>query len=462
MVFVVDAAAEVTDLTSNWLERAGFASRVFSEPEKCIQALGDVLPDVICLDFTVPGMGSLEALRQIKRRHRSVPVVMMTSDSSVESLLAAIELGAYECVIKPLERAKLMAVVESAVDRHRARARLARTASKTRSPDYPAIIGQSPPMQALFRDLDSIGSSDVSVLITGESGTGKELAAQALCHRSSRSDGPWVTVNCAAIPETLQESELFGHEKGSFTGAVRRHAGKFECADGGTLFLDEVAELSLPLQAKMLRALQERSFHRLGGETPISSDFRIIAATNKELAHEMEVGSFREDLFYRIAVFELRLPSLRERGSDIELLVERFIAQYAPDGEDGWRIDAAAMAVLAQHDWPGNVRELQNTIQRAVVASDDCKVIRPSDLPPRLLGRPADLTAEEGRGGAKVVHIDRPSRSRPTGYGTMMEIERDMIADAMYRNGGNVSKVGVELGLGRATVYRKLKKYQLR
>ena len=308
---------------------------------------------------------------------------------------------------------------------------------------YGGMLGRDPSMRGLFREIERVAATDVTVLVHGESGTGKELVARALHDEGARAKGPFIALNCAAIPEALQESELFGHERGAFTGATERRKGRFEQADGGTLFLDEIAELALPAQAKLLRVLQQRTFHRVGGERELRSDFRLVAASHHALMERVAEGKFREDLFFRVAVFELDVPPLRERGDDVVLLARFFLR----DAE--LVLSPAAEELVRTYDWPGNVRELENALQRARVVARE-GTIQVTDFPRRI-------REESPR--------SNPSLGASTDAGpgaTMEDLERAALVDALRRHDGNVAEVVRELGIGRTTVYRKLKKFGLR
>jgi DNA-binding NtrC family response regulator len=332
-------------------------------------------------------------------------------------------------------------------------------------------------MKELYRQMDRVAASDITILIHGESGTGKELVAQAIYESSGRKSGPFVALNCAAIPETLQESEIFGHEKGAFTGAVARHIGKFEQANGGCLFMDEVAELSLSLQAKLLRAIQEKKFHRVGGSTQVHSDFRLIAATHRTLLDMVNRSQFREDLYFRIAVFELEVPPLRDRGDDVILLADRLLDRYSVKGERP-RLSNEVIDLFRAYHWPGNVRELENIMQRCVLIGKGALVL-PEDLPPRLRTPGAaddpspageaqappekEPAAMEAAPRAESAHLDPPPR-RSSRLETLdlQELERRAIQQALEEAGGNLSQVVRLLGIGRTTLYRKLKSHRLR
>ena len=283
LVVLVDDDRNLCDLVERFLEKAGHRVVVFHDGESFLAALGAMMPDAICLDLSMPGIGGFETLELIKERQSQLPVIILTADHAVDSVVGAMQRGAYDYIVKPIDRTKLITTVGNAVEHYRMSMRLRQLEREVEGEGYQNIVGDSPQMKELYRQMDRVAASDITILIHGESGSGKELVAQAIYESSGRSSGPFVALNCAAIPETLQESEIFGHEKGAFTGAVSRHIGKFEQSDGGCLFMDEVAELSLTLQAKLLRAIQEKRFHRVGGSTQVRSDFRLIAATHRDL-----------------------------------------------------------------------------------------------------------------------------------------------------------------------------------
>src|SRR3990172_2793533 len=394
LIVLVDDDRNLCDLVERFLDRAGHEVKVFHDGESFLASLGAMMPDVICLDLSMPGIGGLDTLDVIKERQRHLPVVILTADHAVDSVVAAMQRGAYDYLVKPIDRTKLVTTVGNTVQRYHISIHLKQLEREVGGEGYANIVGDSPAMKELYRQMDRVAASDITILIHGESGTGKELVAQAIYEASGRKSGPFVALNCAAIPETLQESEIFGHEKGAFTGAVARHIGKFEQANSGCLFMDEVAELSLSLQAKLLRAIQEKKFHRVGGSTQVQSDFRLIAATHRNLLDMVNRSVFREDLYFRIAVFELEVPPLREREDDVVLLAERFLDRYGTKGPRP-RLSNEVIDLLKAYAWPGNVRELENIMQRCLLIAKGGLVL-PEDLPPRLRARGAmdDVSAE--------------------------------------------------------------------
>lgn len=455
LVFVVDDDPAAAQLIARWLDAAGFQPEIHASAESLLQAFSCSLPDAVCLDLGLPGMSGQDALRLIRRRHRTVPVIVMTAKRDPSTVVATMQDGAYDYLAKPLDRTKVAASVRNAVDTHRLQTQVQQLQRDAESDAFAGILGRSNVMRGLFRQLDRVAASDITVLIQGESGTGKELVAHAIHDHSARSDGPLIEVNCAAIPQSLQDAELFGHEKGAFTGADHSRPGRFEQADGGTLFLDEVAELSPELQAKLLRVLQERRFERVGGTKTLSTDFRLVAATHRDLAKMVEAGEFRQDLFFRLAVLELCVPPLRDRAGDVELLTAQFLQALATEaGCTPPRLSPAVEAVFRSYAWPGNVRELRNTLQRGMVVCEG-DTIELADLPPRVHA-----------GGAlpDPVPPAEPSETAAVAAqgGSLADIERAAIEEALRATGGNLSEVTRRLGIGRATLYRRLKKYGLR
>jgi DNA-binding NtrC family response regulator len=499
-VFVVDDDAHLRALISAWVEAAGFHPVELPSGEACLAALPVETPAAVLLDLSMPGMGGAATLDRVRSNHRHLPVIVLTADRSVDTVVDLMRRGAYDFLPKPVDRTKLATTLVNAVEKHAMAMRLATLEREAEGQTIAGFVGASPTMRELYRQIDRVAASDISVFIHGESGTGKELAALAIHGRSGRSASPFVTINCAAIPESLQESELFGHERGAFTGAAQRRVGRFEQVAGGTLFLDEVAELAPNAQAKLLRVLQQRTIQRVGSGQEIEVDFRLLAATHQDLAAAVRAGRFREDLFYRIVVFELELPPLRDRQGDVALLAGHFLAQTGRElARRELRLAPAALAALERYAWPGNVRELQNVCRRAAVTCDG-DTIGLADLPARLgaIGppagaAPATVSAPEAApdparaplpaasagaqvdGLAPVIGHLPPAEPEPPAPGpaaeepaadgatapalTLSGMERVAIVEALRRAGGNRARVSRELGIGRTTLYRKLKEY---
>ena len=368
-VLVVDDDRAVrTALTVN-LTKHGMVVTVAESPEDALESLRSAPVDLVLTDVRMPGGTGLDLLRHARTSWPDVPVVVMTGYGSVQDAVTAMKAGASDYIIKPISKDELLVIVDRALEQRSMRAELLLLRQEVdRRYGFENLIGTTPSMIELYDEIAAVADSSATVLLHGPTGTGKELLAHAVHHRSRRKAAPFVRVNCAAIPETLLESELFGHERGAFTGAVRQHAGKFEQADGGTLLLDEIGEIDLHMQVKLLRVLENGEFQRVGGSQTLKVDVRIVAATNKDLRREVKAGRFREDLFYRLNVVSMRVPSLRERADDIPLLVDHFLKKYAERNQRPVpRVPADVMRRLCQHPWPGNVRQLEHVIERAVI-----------------------------------------------------------------------------------------------
>jgi DNA-binding NtrC family response regulator len=448
-VLVVEDEATSRTLMVRWLEREGFRVFAFEDAESGIAALQDAMPDVVCLDLEMPGMGGIEALGEVRKRIPRVPVVILTATREVETVVEAMQAGAYDFVTKSSDRTKLITTIRNAAEKHRLLVKV----EALEGGGFRTLLGESPVMRRLFKELNRVSASDVTVLIRGESGTGKELVAHAIHTESPRQNGPFISLNCAAVPESLQESEFFGHEKGAFTGALALRKGHFELAHGGTLFMDEIGELSLSLQAKLLRVLQERTFQRVGGSHEVRSNFRLVAATHRDLSADVKAGRFRQDLYFRIAVFEVDVPPLRARRGDVALLAQHFLKAQGASLE----LSPEAEQVLAAHDWPGNVRELQNAIQRAAVVVDG-NVVGLKDLPSRLLHFSVAPCVAASHASAPPPNAVRVS-TRPA---RLSEMEKRALMDTLKATDGNVTEAVRRLGIGRTTMYRMMKRYGIR
>ncbi len=450
LIFVVDDDDAMRALVERWLKREGYDAYSFDGGAECLDALAEDLPEAICLDMKMPGLSGIATLERIRERFPALPVVVLTADDSAGTAVQAMKLGAYDYLTKPLDSTKFLTTIRNAIAHGRLAQRVSQLEREVEGRGYPGIVGNSPAMKAVFRQLDRLAVTDVSVVIHGESGTGKELIARALHQSSGRSNGPFIAVNSAAIPENLLESELFGHEKGAFTGAATRRAGRFEEANRGTIFLDEIGELSPAVQAKLLRVLQERSFQRLGGSATIRSDFRLITATHRNLAEDVQAGRFREDLFFRLAVFELELPPLRRRKEDIPQLAQQFIRQHRETiNPQVSGVSPGALGVLLAHEWPGNVRELQNVIQRAMVVANG-EDIEARDLPDRLCTASGNPTGQAPE--TVLPAVDG---------GTLEDASKRLLIAALQKNEGNASAAMRELKIGRTRFYRMLRKFDL-
>ena len=383
-IWVVDDDQSIRFVLEKALEKAGLPVRTFANTRDVQEALGDDTPQVLVSDIRMPGGSGIELLQDLKRRHPELPVIIMTAYSDLDSAVSAFQSGAFEYLSKPFDLDKAVDLIQRAVDES-----LREQGADEAHLEPPELLGQAPAMQDVFRAIGRLSPSQVTVLITGESGTGKELVAQALHRHSPRANGPFVAINTAAIPRDLLESELFGHERGAFTGAQTSRRGRFEQAEGGTLFLDEIGDMPYELQTRLLRVLSDGHFYRVGGHSPIKAHVRVIAATHQNLEQRVREGLFREDLYHRLNVIRLRLPPLRERREDIVLLVRHFLQKSASElGVDAKRLSDAALAVLQQYPFPGNVRELENLCHWLTVMAPGL-TIDVKDLPPELRQTPA-------------------------------------------------------------------------
>lgn len=402
--------------------------------------------DAVITDITMPGMNGIEVLAKVRERDEQLPVIVITAYGTIESAVGAMKQGAFDYITKPFNRDELRLTLEKALKLRRLEKEnvelRAVVADRYR---FDSIIGTSEKIAAVLDTAGRVAVSDASVLITGESGTGKELLAKGIHYNSKRADRPFVAVNCAAIPEHLIESELFGHVKGAFTGAVKDREGKFELASGGTLFLDEIGDLRIDLQAKILRVLQERQVDRVGGKYPITVDVRIIAATNKDIEQAVKNGSFREDLYYRLSVITLHIPPLRERRDDIRVLIEHFLKKFNP-GVD-MRVAPEALSVLTGYGWPGNVRELENVIQRASVLKRG-DVITVADLPDKL--KKEKMSVEN-------IILNLPDEGI-----SLEDLEKNLIIKALEKHKGNQTRAAEYLGITRPTLIYRLEKYGIK
>ncbi len=442
-VLIVDDDESMCDLLGAQLASRGFAPSSEREPERALQAIESRAFDVVVSDLRMEGMSGLELCERIVAAHPELPVVLLTAHGTLESAVAALRLRAYDFLCKPPDVDALVTVIERAV-RHRRLARESLRPGEAEADDAPpfeGIIGTSPPMRELVQLLGRVGAVDASVVLFGESGTGKELAARALHERSERRARPFVALNCAAIPATLLESELFGHVKGAFTDARTDRPGLFERAKGGTVFLDEITELHPTMQPKLLRALQERAVRPVGSDREVPIDVRVIAATNTEMSGAVDAGHFRADLFYRLNVIEIRMPPLREHRSDVPLLAAHLVDRFARKmGRRVAGVSPACMAKLTAYDWPGNVRELANAVERAVALTRS-KQIEVEDLPDPV------------RSHAAVRPEAAPEP--PEDLLPLEEVERRYIRRVMAAAGGNKTLAAQILGVHRRTLYRK-------
>ncbi|HUI67232.1 MAG TPA: sigma-54 dependent transcriptional regulator [Nitrospirota bacterium] len=428
------------------LTEAGYRVQTAASGEAGLVLFERGVFDAVITDITMPGISGMEVLAKIRERDGGLPVIVITAYGTIESAVEAMKQGAFDYITKPFNRDELrLTLVKALRMRRLEKENVELRAEITDRYRFDSIVGSSDKIRDVLDMAGRIAASDASVLITGESGTGKELLAKGIHYNSPRSDGPFVAVNCAAIPEHLIESELFGHVRGAFTGAVKDKEGKFELAAGGTLFLDEIGDLRIDLQAKILRVLQERQVDRVGGKHPVSVDVRIIAATNRDIERAVKEGAFREDLYYRLSVITLHIPPLRERRDDIPLLVQHFLKKFNRDSYV--RIDPEALTILKAYGWPGNVRELENSIERASVLRRG-EAITPAELPDKLRKEKASV---------ENIILNLPDEGL-----SLEDLEKNLIIKALEKHKGNQTRAAEYLGITRPTLIYRMDKYGIR
>ena len=439
-ILIVDDELIMRESLAGWLERDGHEIDTAGSGEEALKKLKGTRFDILLVDIKMEGISGLEVLKNVKENDPEVSVVMITAYGSISTAIDAMKNGAYDYLLKPFEPDELGMLIEKIIQ-HQAQARenlYLKEQYKERT-RFESMIGQSSSMQEVFALIKDVAPMNSTVLITGETGTGKGLAAKAIHSNSPRSAGPFVVVNCGAIPDHLMESELFGHQKGAFTDAKETKKGRLELAHGGTLFLDEIGEIGMRMQIDLLRALEDRVFYRVGGTQPIETDFRVIAATNRDLETAIKEGSFRKDLFYRLNVISFQMPPLRKRREDIPLLTEHFLRRFSQ--ETNKSVDKASREALDEmmlYDWPGNVRELENAIERAVVVGKGRQVMV-ADLP-----------------------IFSPDVCAPLPDKSIKEVEKSHIAQILDENNWNIARTAKILGINRSTLYTKIKTYEIR
>jgi DNA-binding NtrC family response regulator len=445
-ILVVDDEINIRGALVTLLEKKGYQVRGAGTGEDALEQLETATADLVLTDLKMPGMGGMEFLRRLKQKWPDTGVLVMTAYGSIDTAVEAMRCGAYDYLTKPIDRERFPLAVEKALERHALAVENKqlkdRLETRTR---FDHMVGESEPMQRLYSLVDMVADSDVTVLLMGESGTGKELVARAIHHKSHRADGPFVTLNCGALPENLFESELFGYEKGAFTGATMNKMGRFELADGGTLLLDEVGELSLKSQVDFLRVLETKEFRRLGGTKIVKVDTRIIAATNRNLEEAVKRGDFREDLYYRLNVVPIRLTPLRERGEDIPLLADRFLEEFsAQHHREPKEVSREAMRLLRLYAWPGNIRQLRNLIERMVVTVKD-PLLQPEHLPEEI---------QASREDARTMVVSLGS--------SLKEIEREAIRRTLAEVTNHREKAAKLLGISLRALQYKIKEYGIR
>ncbi|HIJ57599.1 MAG TPA: sigma-54-dependent Fis family transcriptional regulator [Deltaproteobacteria bacterium] len=444
-ILVADDDLSLRKMLEAVLTDDGYDVKEADDGQHAIEAVEDQFYDLILMDIRMTRMGGIEALKRIKKLSPGIPIIIMTAYASVETAREALKSGAFDYLTKPLDIDELKLIIHRALRHHQLEQenRYLRERLDDRF-DFSNIIGNSRAMKNLFETLAQVAPTEATVLITGESGTGKELIANAIHQNSPRCHKPMIKVNCAALPETLLESELFGHEKGAFTGAVSKNRGRFQLAHQSSLFLDEISEMSPATQAKILRALQEKEIEPVGGETTLQIDTRVITATNKKLENEIKEGRFREDLYYRLNVVRIEIPPLRDRHEDIPLLAEFFLKQYVEKNRKLIKgFTPKATDVLMRHNWPGNVRELENLVERAVIMTRG-DMITQDDFPSIMTGKDTPV-------GIKNLGVSSGS--------TLKEAEKEIILRTLEETGGNRTHTAKILGISRRTLQLKLKEY---
>jgi nitrogen regulation protein NR(I) len=465
-ILVIDDDDQLRKSFHKLLKEEGYRVKSAASGEAGLHIIREEMPDLTILDMRLPGMNGFETFQAIHGIEPKLPVIIMTAFGTTETAIEATKLGAYDYVLKPFEVPDMLVTIRQALDAGRfMRSPVVMNVSPEKA-FQEAIIGRSAPMQEVYKAIGRVAPTDATVLIRGESGTGKELVARAIYQHSRRAERPFLVINCVAIPETLLESELFGYEKGAFTGATHRRMGKIEQANGGTVFLDEIGDMPLTLQAKILRLLQDRSIEHLGGRETIPVDVRIIAATNRDLERAIAGGRFREDLYYRLKVVTLWLPPLRQRPEDIAPLTEYFLSRYAAEvGSINRGITPEALEKLVGSVWPGNVRELANTIQKAVIFSRDSRIsardIAQAAGEKPSTGDPDPLSGQESI--REWIREQLRSEDTENLFDFCMDrISRLLIAEALKQTGGNRSRAAKLLGLSRPTLHSKIEKYRLK
>ncbi len=472
-VFLIDDEVDVQYSFRRIFEGDEIQITTAGSGEEGLKIIPRFKPDLVIMDVRMGGITGLETLRRLREIDSKQLVIMMTAFGTTQTAIEAMKLGAYDYLLKPFDVPKLKQIVAGALKAARDMKQVVSYQPLLDSEDYDlGIVGQSEPMQNVYKLIGQLAASDATALITGESGTGKELVARAIYNHSKRSEQPFLAINCAAIPENLLESELFGHERGAFTGAATQRIGKFEQCDRGTIFLDEIGDMSLPTQTKMLRVLQSGSFERVGGNHPIKVDVRVIAATNKPLEEAVAAREFREDLFYRLNVVRVHIPPLRERRDDIPMLANCFIKRLG--GKSGSRksIATQTLKALELYHWPGNVRELENAMERAtVVAKGD--IILPGDLPPEILGQrhgPSRGGAQNSTVSAEGISANLSALSQKlfqwarqqSDLKVLPAIERELIIQALIETKGNQIQAAKLLGITRATLRKRVEKFNIK
>ncbi len=463
-ILIVDDDADIRRAFRRNLESDGLHVVDASSGEEAIKKIAIERPDLIVMDIRMGAVSGLDTLRKLRELDPKLTIIMMTAYGTTQTAIEAMKLGAYDYVLKPLEVPKLKALIDKALKHARDMRQVVSYQPLLTKEDYSeGIVGKSEAMQQVFKLIGQVSMSDATVLITGESGTGKELVARAIYHHSKRLDKPFMAINCAAIPDNLLESELFGHEKGAFTGAMERRIGKFEQCDAGTIFLDEIGDMPLSTQTKILRVLQNGEFQRVGGNQTFTVDVRVIAATNKDPERLVAAGKFREDLYYRLNVVRIHLPPLRERREDIPVLVDYFVQRINKSTQTSFKLKSVspqALAVLQQHNWPGNIRELENAMERAAVVARG-ETMTAQDLPGEVRETRSIIVPPEDSNAAvnaAVQPLFALARKDPK-FKIMAAVERELITRALAETAGNQLQAAKLLGITRATLRKRIEKF---
>ncbi|MBT3515593.1 MAG: sigma-54-dependent Fis family transcriptional regulator [Nitrospina sp.] len=465
LIFIVDKNEAICKEVTAWLQEIGFQAKVFEDTELCFNTI-DQNPSAICLDMNTSGpsgLSGLEFLKRLRLTNRDIPIMVVTENGDLDSAVEVMKLGAFDYMVKPVEKARLITNIQRAIAMHTMVHKIDRLRGEIEKKHvYKNIIGQSEAIQRVFTQIEEVAEININVLVEGESGTGKELAAKAIHYGSAYKTGPFIAINCGAIPESLQESEFFGHEKGSFTGADHARIGKLEYANNGSLFLDEVGEMSQEMQVKLLRFLQDKTFERLGGNKKINVDLRIISATNRKLEQEVKRGKFREDLYYRLVVYPITMPPLRDRKEDIPLLVNYFLKKFKNEiSKIITSVSSSVMESFMKYDWKGNVRQLENVIYRSMVATRT-ETIELENLPSEIQQNTDHNFITQDTSQNQPTHFATPEPSKAvTATPTIQEMEKNALIKALKISAGNIEQAAKSLGISRATCYRKIKKYQI-
>jgi nitrogen regulation protein NR(I) len=464
-ILIVEDDLQLRQSFDKLLQEEGYEVITASSGEAGVEAIKQKMLDLVIMDVRLPGMTGIEAFQSMRKIDSKLPVIIMTAFGTTDTAIEATKLGAFDYVLKPFDIPDILSLIEQAIESGRLMRSRVEMNSVAESTTSEAIIGRSPAMQEIYKAIGRVAPTDATVLIRGESGTGKELVARAIYHHSLRADKPFMVINCVAIPETLLESELFGYEKGSFTGAVNRRIGKIEQANGGTIFLDEIGDMPLSIQAKILRLLQEKSIERLGGREPIPVDVRILAATNRNLEAALVDGRFREDLYYRLKVVTIEIPPLRGRKGDTRLLCNYFLSRFTHEmGIDNPGMSEEAITMVEDYSWPGNVRELANTLQKSLIFSRGYP-IRPQDISQAVYGEAAKEVIDDKNIEDTIrrwLRSNMFSGGKDDLFSSLMDRFTELlISEALNLTHGNRTKAARLLGISRPTLHAKMDKCKM-